>query len=83
MIDLSDIESVRALKSNLHATFDSPQGQETMRFIEAIGGWTPKITDSMDTNEIVARDANRRLIGTIKTILELSPQQIVLLSERS
>lgn len=77
MIDLSDIQDVRGLKSNLHVTFDSPHGKEVMKFIEQIGGWVPTVADSMETNAIVARDANRRLIGTIKTILELSPEQIV------
>jgi len=72
-------EEVVALKSNLHATFGSPQGQEAMKFMEKIGGWTPSIYDSGDTNEIIARDANRRLIGTIKTIMELTPDQIMTL----
>jgi len=70
-----------ALKSNIHATFDSPQGKEVMRYMERIGSWYPKIYDSMDTNDIVSRDANRRLIGTIKTIMELKPEQIVALME--
>lgn len=77
MIDLSDINYVRGLKSNLHVTFESPHGKEVMKFIEQIGGWMPTIADSMETNAIVARDANRKLIGTIKTMLELTPEQIV------
>ena len=82
MIDLTKIEDVQALVSNLHATFDSPQGKETMKFIEQIGAWKPNIMDSMETNAIIGRDANRRLIGTIQTLLELSPTQIVLLAEQ-
>jgi hypothetical protein len=69
-------EEAAALKSNMHATFDSPQGKEVMRYIEKIGNWMPTMFDEMDTNSIVARDANRRLIGTIKTIMEISPDQI-------
>lgn len=71
-----------ALKSNVHATFDSPQGKETMRFLEKIGSWYPTVYDSGETNEIIARDANRRLIGTLKTILDLSPDQIIVLANR-
>ena len=74
-------DEAAALKSNMHATFESPQGKEVMRFIEKIGTWIPSIYDSMDTNAIVSRDANRRLIGTLKTIIELSPDQIVTLTE--
>lgn len=82
MIDLSDPKQVQALKSNVHATFDSPQGKETMAFIEQIGSWYPNIMDAMDTNSIVARDANRRLIGTIKTIMSCSADQITLISQQ-
>ena len=76
MIDLTDINEVRALQSNLHATFDSPQGKETMEFMEMIGHWYPNMMDSNETNEIIGRDANRKLIGTIKTLLNLKPEQI-------
>ena len=77
---LTNLEEVRALKSDMHACFDTPQGKEVMSFLEQIGGWTPSVMDSMETNDIIARDANRRLLGTLKTILELSPDQIVTLA---
>jgi hypothetical protein len=77
MIDMTDIKAVSALKSNVHATFDSPQGKEVMAFMEQIGSWYPTIMDPMDTNSIVARDANRRMIGTIKTIMACSLDQIM------
>ncbi|RTK93053.1 hypothetical protein EKI60_06465 [Candidatus Saccharibacteria bacterium] len=76
-MSLSDKAYVAGLKSNIHATFDSPQGKEVMKFLEKISGWTPSILDSNETNDIIARDANRKLIGTIKTILDLSVDQIV------
>ena len=82
-MDMKDLESVRALKSNLSATFDSPQGKEAMLFMERIGAWYPTIFDANDTNAIIARDANRRLIGTIKTVLRLSPEQIVKMAEQA
>lgn len=83
MINLNRIEDVGALKSNMHAVFDSPQGKEVMQFMEQIGGWTPHIADSQETNAIIARDANRRLIGTLKTILALSPEQLIILSQHN
>jgi hypothetical protein len=76
-MSLADRDYVAGLKSNMHATFDSPQGKEVMKFLEKIGGWTPSIMDSNETNDIIARDANRKLLGTIKTILELKVDQIV------
>lgn len=77
LINLTDIEYVKGLQSNLRATFGSAPGKETMKFMEDYFGWTPTIFDSLETNAVIARDANRRLIGTIKTLLELSPEQIV------
>ena len=82
MIDLTKREDAALLASNLHATFDSPQGKEAMAFMEQIGGWIPTCFDSGDTNDIIARDANRRLIGTIKTLLTYSPEQIVALANQ-
>ena len=76
-----NINEAKALKSNCHVVFDSPAGKEVMLFLEAIGHWTPTVYDSGETNEIIARDANRRLIGTIKSILTLTPQQISVLTE--
>ena len=83
MINLNRIEEVKAIKSNMHAVFGSPQGKEVMKFIEDIGGWTPTIFDSEETNAIIARDANRKLIGTLKTILELSPEQLQALAQQN
>ena len=65
----------------MHATFDSPQGKEVMRYIEQIGHWFPTVYDTGDTNEIIARDANRRLVGTLKSILTITPAQLVALTE--
>jgi hypothetical protein len=65
------------LKTSMHNVFDTPSGVVVMRFLEKIGKWYPTVYDSGETNEIIARDANRRLIGTVKTILVLNPEQIV------
>lgn len=80
MRDIQDRDQAKALKANMHAAFDTPQGQEVMKYIEQIGSWYPTIEDSGETNDIIARDANRRLIGTLKTILILTPDQIVALA---
>lgn len=81
-MDLTDEVQVKALKANLLVVFESPQGKEVMKFLEKIGGWTPTVFDSNETNAVIARDANRRLIGTIKTLLEFSPEQIVALAQK-
>lgn len=82
MIRLDDMNDVIALQSNMRSTFDTPQGKEIMKFLEQIGSWTPTIFDTLETNEVIARDANRRLIGTLKSLLEYSPAQIVALAKQ-
>jgi len=79
---LTDIRYVKDLQANLRVSLDSPAGKEVMRFIENIGGWTPTVFDTLETNEVIARDATRRLIGTLKSLLELSPEQIVALAKQ-
>lgn len=83
MIDFTNKDQVASLKSNMHTTFESPQGKEVMEFIEQIGSWYPNMMDSLDTNEVIARDANRRLIGTLKTVMNLSVDQLMQLGERN
>lgn len=73
------VEEAKALKSNVHATFESAHGKETMKLLEKICSWYPTVYDSNETNDIIARDANRKVLGTIKNILSLSAEQIVAL----
>lgn len=82
MINMSDLGQVRKLKQDLHLVFDTPQGKDVLRFMQELGGWYPTVWDSMETNDIIARDANRKLLGTIRTILELAPEQIVVLANK-
>ena len=76
---LDTIDQIKGVQSNLIAVFSTPQGQEVMRYLEDIGSWYPKMDDSGETNEIIARDANRRFLGTIKTLLRLTPEQMMAL----
>ena len=82
MMDLTDRNQASALISVISSTFDSPQGKEAMKYMEQIGGWMPTAFDSMETNDIIARDANRRLLGTIKTLLTISPDQLVIMAQQ-
>ena len=75
------LNEAKALKMNVHATFESSTGKEVLAYIEKIGSWIPTVYDSGETNEIIARDANRRLIGTLKSIMILTADQIVNLTE--
>jgi predicted oxidoreductase (fatty acid repression mutant protein) len=80
-MNLTNRDDVAALQANLHATFDTVHGKEVMKFLEKIGSWYPTVFDSQETNAVIARDANRRLIGTLKTMLTMSPEKIVALTK--
>lgn len=73
------LEEAKILKHNVMATFETPQGKETMKYLEKISQWIPSKYDSGDTNDIIARDANRRLIGTLKTIMNITAEQMMAL----
>ena len=76
-MNMTDIDFVAGLKSNMHACFDTPQGKEILKFLEQICQWSPTVFDSNETNDVISRDATRKIYGTIKTILTISPEQIV------
>lgn len=82
MIDMTDVKAVKALKASLHLVFDTPQGKDVLKWMQELGGWYPTVWDSMETNDIIARDANRKLLGTIRTMLELTPEQIMFLATK-
>jgi hypothetical protein len=82
MKDLTNPKDVQSLQVSMRLVFDTPAGKEVMDFIEQIGNWTPNVFDSLETNEVIARDSNRRLIGTLKTLLALKLEEIVSLAKQ-
>ena len=82
MINLTDRESVKKLQNQIRLAFDNTNGEAVMEFLEQIGNWWPRLDDSTETNDIIARDANRRLIGSIHSIMKLTPEQIVAMAKK-
>ena len=77
MNNMTDIGYVTGLKSNMHAVFDTPQGKEIMRFLEQTCCWYRSVWDPASAELTLINDGKRQVIATIKTILDLSPDQIV------
>ena len=75
MIDLKSLDDVRALQSNLRASLNTPHGKEVISFLEEICGWYD--FNELDPNIILIKHGKRQVLATIKTLLELSPEQIV------
>ena len=78
MINLRDIEQVKALQSNLRASLDTPQGKEVVTFLEEICGWYD--FSEVEPNTILIKHGKRQILATIKTLLKLTPDQIVALT---
>ena len=81
-MNMTDIEFVRGLKANLHATFDTPQGKEVMRFLELSCGWYQSVYSPQSPELTLINDGKRQVVATIKSILDLSPEMIVNLAKQ-
>lgn len=79
-MDLTDKIYVESLKSNFHATFDSPQGKEVIKFLEKTCCWYQSTLMPGHPELSQQNDGKRQVLATIKTILELSADQIVQLT---
>ena len=82
-MDMTNEKYVAELKSSMHTLFDSPQGADVMRFLELSCCWYKSIYEPGNPDMTLINDGKRQVIATIKTILELSPQQIVALAKRA
>ena len=78
---MTDPEYVKGLKSNMHATFDTPQGQDIMKFLEHTCSWYRSVWHPDSPDMTLINDGKRQVLATIKTILELSPEQIIHLAK--
>ena len=80
MTDLSKIDDVKALQSNLRASLLTPPGKEVVIFLEEICGWYD--FSEVDPNLILIKHGKRAVLATIKTLLELTAEQIVAVSNQ-
>lgn len=76
MIKVESVEDFKRLKQQCHTCFEHKAGEEWLEFMEAICNWYPLPVDSSETNDIVARDARRQVLATIKTFLKCSPEEL-------
>jgi len=75
--DLSNINDVKALQSDLRATFESPSGKEVMSFLEESCGWFISVFDPINRDATLINDGRRQVLATLKTLLRLSAEDIV------
>lgn len=79
MINLSDPKEVKSLQSSLRAV--PVWHKDNMDFLEQICGWY----DFRETNPetILINHGKRQVLATLKTLLELSPEQVAQISQES
>jgi hypothetical protein len=75
MINLSNIDDVKALQSNLRASLDTPQGKEVISWLEEICGWYD--FSEIDPNMILIKHGKRQVLATMKTLIDLTAEQVV------
>ena len=80
MTNLSDLRDVQALQLNLRASLGTPQGAEVIKFLEEICGWYD--FRATQTEQVLNQNGKRQILATIKTLLELTAEQIVALSNK-
>lgn len=77
MKDLSKIDDVKALQSDLRVVFESPAGKEVMQFLEDSCGWFVSVFDPVNRDATLVNDGRRQVVATLKTLLRLSAEDIV------
>jgi hypothetical protein len=77
MIKLTDIDYVKGLQSNLRTSLDTPQGKEVMKFLEEACGWYQSVFDPTSKEMTLINDGKRQVVATIKTLLRLTPEEVV------
>jgi len=79
MKNLTDIDYVTGLKSNMEVTFNSPQGKEVLEYLEESCGWYQSVFNVQSPELTLINDGKRQVIATIKTIMRYTPTEIVAL----
>jgi hypothetical protein len=74
MTDLSNLAHVKKIQSDMRSTFDSPAGQEVMKFLEEVCGWYD--FSQIDPNAVLVAHGKRQVLASIKTLLKHSAEEI-------
>jgi len=77
MSKLIDRSYVKVLKEDIIFIFGTPQGKELMNFLEESCGWYSSVWDAQNRDLTLINDGKRQVVATIKSIMKLSPDEIV------
>lgn len=78
MRDLTKVDDVKALQSDLRSVFENnASGKEVMTFLEDSCGWYVSVFDPVNRDATLVNDGRRQVVSTIKTLLRLSADDVV------
>lgn len=80
MIDIREYAEVKVLQSNMRTALDSEAGREVVKYLEQICGWYD--FSETEPNQIMIAHGKRQVLATIKTLLTLSPDEIVAIAKK-
>jgi hypothetical protein len=81
MIDLTKVDQVRQLQTEVRTVFDNPSGREVMKFLDQICGWYDFTESDKDINQLLT--GRRQVLATVKTLLEHSPEQVAAVARKA
>lgn len=80
MIDLTNINQVRQMQTELRTALGTTSGKEVIKFLEQICGWYD--FRHTDPNVILMEHGKRQVLATLKTFLDFSAEQIVAMAAK-
>ena len=80
-MNLTDLDYVKGVVSNMRATFSTPQGEEVMKFLEEAVGFYGTMFDPAHRDLVLINDGKRQIVSTIKSFIKLTPEQIVAMAK--
>lgn len=80
MVDLTNLSQIKQIQGELRMVFESPSGQEVMKFLEQVCGWYD--FNREDPDAILIAHGKRQVLATIKTLLDLPADQVQLVAKQ-
>ncbi len=74
MIDLTKIDDIKGLQSNIRSSLETAPGKEVVKFLEQICGWYD--FNETDKDRILIGHGKRQVLATLKTLMRLKPEEI-------
>ena len=73
-----NIDESKAIKGHLRATLETDAGKAVIEYLEGLCGWYD--FNDTDPNTILIKHGKRQVLATIKSLIRLTPEEIVALT---